>query len=57
MWLTIIRTYDTVAPNTAMLSSIAPCPVSDSTKPSAPGTSSASTGALRELVTDSRRGR
>lgn len=57
MWLTIISTYDSAAPNTAMLSSTAPCPVSDSRKPITPGTTSASVGALRPLVTDRARGR
>ncbi|SLJ82416.1 Uncharacterised protein [Mycobacteroides abscessus subsp. abscessus] len=40
-----------------MFSSIDPCPVKVSPNPIVPGTISASTGALRELVTDSDFGR
>ena len=53
-----ISTYDTVAPNTAMLIIVAPSSViAASRKPTTAGTISATNGTLRPPVTDSARGR
>jgi hypothetical protein len=62
---TIMSTYDTVAPKTAMLMSRAPAVAASesavrsaaSRKPMVPGTISARCGVFREPVTDSHRGR
>ena len=51
-------TYETVAPNTAMLISSAPsCVIAASRNPIVPGTISAMYGVRRRPVTDSQRGR
>ena len=58
MWESIISTYDTVAPKTAMLSMVAPSSViAASRKPIIAGTIKAMLGTLRLEVTDSARGR
>ena len=55
----IISTYETEAPNTAMLRMRAPWSAQNAArrKPTAAGTSSATHGTLRPLVTDRKRGK